>query len=143
LDVGATGITEAMKVAAVQAIAELAQAEASDIVVNAYGAEQRSFGPDYLIPTPFDPRLIERIAPAVAKAAMDSGVASRPIVDLEAYRENLSRFVYRSGPSMKPVFDAAKRQKMRLVFAEGNDERVLRAAQTIVDENLGFPVLVG
>lgn len=143
LDVGATGITEAMKVAAVRAIAELAQAEASDVVAHAYGAEQRSFGPEYLIPTPFDPRLIERIAPAVAKAAMDSGVASRPLVDLEAYRASLARFVYRSGPSMKPVLDAARRQKMRLIFAEGDDERVLRAVQTLVDENLGFPVLVG
>ena len=143
LDVGATGITEEMKVAAVKAIAELAQAEASDIVASAYGAEPRSFGPDYLIPTPFDPRLIERIAPAVAKAAMDSGVAARPLVDLEAYRSNLSRFVYRSGPSMKPVLDAAKREKKRLIFAEGDDERVLRAAQTVVDEDMGYPVFVG
>ncbi|MCV0370077.1 MULTISPECIES: NADP-dependent malic enzyme [Filomicrobium] len=143
LDVGATGITEEMKVAAVKAIAELAQAETSDIVASAYGAEPQSFGPEYLIPTPFDPRLIERIAPAVAKAAMDSGVAARPLVDLEAYRFSLSRFVYRSGPSMKPVLDAAKREKKRLIFAEGDDERVLRAAQTVVDEDMGYPVFVG
>jgi len=143
LDVGATKITEEMKVAAVKAIAELAQQETSDVVASAYGAEQRSFGPDYLIPTPFDPRLVERIAPAVAGAAMDSGVAARPIVDLDAYRSSLSRFVYRSGPSMKPVLDAAKLDTKRLVFAEGGDERVLRAAQTIIDESMGFPVLVG
>ena len=143
LDVGATGITEAMKVAAVEAIASLARAETSDVVASAYGAEEKSFGPDYLIPTPFDPRLIERIAPAVAKAAMDSGVATRPIDDLEAYRQRLARFVYRSGPAMKPVLDAAKRQSKRVVFAEGEDERVLRAAQIMVDEKLGFPVLVG
>ncbi|MCB1504292.1 MAG: NADP-dependent malic enzyme [Hyphomicrobiaceae bacterium] len=143
LDVGATGITEEMKVAAVNAIAELARAEASDVVASAYGAEQQSFGPDYLIPTPFDPRLIERIAPAVAKAAMESGVATRPIADLEAYRDRLARFVYRSGPAMKPVLDAAKRNMKRIVFAEGEDERVLRAAQTLIDEKLCFPVLVG
>mgnify|MGYP001443395792 CR=1 FL=1 len=143
LDVGATGITEAMKVAAVDAIAELARAEASDVVASAYGSEQQSFGPEYLIPTPFDPRLIERIAPAVAKAAMESGVATRPMSDLEAYRQRLARYVYRSGPAMKPVLDAAKRQLKRVVFAEGEDERVLRAAQTLVDEKLGFPVLVG
>jgi malate dehydrogenase (oxaloacetate-decarboxylating)(NADP+) len=143
LDVGATGITEAMKVAAVEAIASLARAETSDVVASAYGAEEKSFGPDYLIPTPFDPRLIERIAPAVARAAMESGVATRPIDDLEAYRQRLARFVYRSGPAMKPVLDAAKRHSKRVVFAEGEDERVLRAAQIMVDEKLGFPVLVG
>lgn len=143
LDVGATGITEAMKVAAVDAIAELARAEASDVVASAYGAEQKTFGPEYLIPTPFDPRLIERIAPAVAKAAMESGVATRPIADIEAYRDRLARFVYRSGPAMKPVLDAAKRNLKRIVLAEGEDERVLRAAQTLVDEKLAFPVLVG
>ncbi|MCB1519645.1 MAG: NADP-dependent malic enzyme, partial [Hyphomicrobiaceae bacterium] len=143
LDVGATGITEEMKVAAVDAIAGLARAEASDVVASAYGAEQKSFGPEYLIPTPFDPRLIERIAPAVARAAMESGVATRPIEDLEAYRQRLARFVYRSGPAMKPVLDAAKRQMKRVVFAEGEDERVLRAAQILVDEKLAFPVLVG
>ncbi|MGE0855741.1 MAG: NADP-dependent malic enzyme, partial [Hyphomicrobiaceae bacterium] len=143
LDVGATGITEAMKVAAVDAIAELARAEVSDVVASAYGAEQKSFGPDYLIPTPFDPRLIERIAPAVAEAAMKSGVATRPIDDIEAYRQRLARFVYRSGPAMKPVLDAAKRSLKRIVFAEGEDERVLRAAQVLVDERIGHPVLVG
>ncbi len=143
LDVGATGITEHMKVAAVDAIAELARAEASDVVASAYGSEHKSFGPDYLIPTPFDPRLIERIAPAVAKAAMDSGVATRPIEDIDAYRQRLARFVYRSGPAMKPVLDAAKRSLKRIIFAEGEDERVLRAAQTLVDEGLVYPVLVG
>ncbi len=143
LDVGATGITEEMKVAAVNAIAELARAETSDVVASAYGAEQKTFGPDYLIPTPFDPRLIERIAPAVAKAAMDSGVATRPIDNIEAYRDRLARFVYRSGPVMKPVLDAAKRNLKRIVLAEGEDERVLRAAQTLVDEKIAFPVLVG
>ncbi len=143
LDVGATGITEAMKVAAVEAIAGLARAEASDVVASAYGAEQESFGPDYLIPTPFDPRLIERIAPAVAKAAMESGVATRPIEDLEAYRQKLARFVYRSGPVMKAVLDRAKKSTKRVVFAEGEDERTLRAAQTLVDEKLLFPVLIG
>ena len=143
LDAGATGITEEMKVAAVRAIAELAQVETSDIVANAYGAEQKSFGPEYLIPKPFDPRLIERIAPAVAEAAQRSGVATRPIGDGNSYRQSLTRFVYRSGPSMKPVLDAAKRQPKRIVFAEGEDERVLRAAQTLVDEKLAFPVLIG
>ena len=143
LDVGATGITEEMKVAAVNAIAELARAETSDVVASAYGAEQKTFGADYLIPTPFDPRLIERIAPAVAKAAMESGVATRPISDIEAYRDRLARFVYRSGPAMKPVLDAAKRNLKRVVLAEGEDERVLRAAQTLVDEKIAFPVLVG
>ena len=143
LDVGATGITEAMKVAAVKAIAELAQAETSDVVAHAYGAEQQSFGAEYLIPKPFDPRLIERIAPAVAAAATASGVATRPIADLDAYRDSLSRFVYHSGPSMKPVLDAAKRLPKRVIFAEGEDERVLRAAQTLVDERLAVPVLVG
>lgn len=143
LDVGATGITEAMKVAAVDAIAKLAQAEASDVVAKAYGAEQKSFGPDYLIPTPFDPRLIERIAPAVAKAAMESGVATRPIEDIEAYRESLSRFVYKSGPAMKAVFDTARRDPRRVIFAEGEDERTLRAVQIIVDDGIAYPVLVG
>jgi len=143
LDVGATGITEDMKVAAVRAIAELARAETSDVVANAYGAEQQSFGPEYLIPKPFDPRLIERIAPAVAEAAMASGVATLPIKDLRAYRESVGRFVYHSGPSMKPVLDAAKRQKKRVIFAEGEDERVLRGAQLVVDEQLALPILVG
>jgi len=143
LDAGATGITEAMKRAAVNAIAELARAESSEIVANAYGSENLSFGPEYLIPKPFDPRLIERIAPAVAKAAADSGVATRPIADLEAYRQKLARFVYHSGPSMKPIIDAAKRQSKRVMFAEGEDERVLRAAQIVVDEGIARPMLVG
>ena len=143
LDVGATGITEAMKVAAVNAIADLAQAEASDVVAKAYGSEQKSFGPEYLIPTPFDPRLIERIAPAVAKAAMESGVATRPIEDIEAYRESLSRFVYKSGPVMKAVFDTARRDPKRVIFSEGEDERTLRAAQMIVDDGIAYPILVG
>ena len=143
LDVGATGITELMKCAAVDAIAELARAESSEVVANAYGAEDLTFGPDYIIPKPFDPRLIELIAPAVAKAAMESGVATRPIADLDAYRESLGRFVYHSGPSMKPIVDAAKREKKRVIFAEGEDERVLRAAQIAVDEGIAFPVLIG
>ena len=143
LDVGASGITEEMKRAAVAAIAELAQATTSDVVANAYGAEKLSFGPEYLIPKPFDPRLIERIAPAVAKAAMESGVATRPIADLEAYRLSLARYVYRSGPSMKPVVDAAKREKKRVIFAEGEDDRVLRAAQEAIDEGIALPILIG
>ncbi|MEQ1671588.1 MAG: phosphate acyltransferase, partial [Hyphomicrobium sp.] len=143
LDAGATGITEEMKLAAVRAIATLAKAEASDVVANAYGAEQNVFGPDYLIPKPFDPRLIEHIAPAVAEAAARSGVATRPIADIEAYRQSLMRFAYHSGPSMRPVIEAARRQTKRVIYAEGEDERVLRAAQTIVDEHIAFPVLVG
>ena len=143
LDVGASGITEAMKVAAVKAIAELAQAETSDVVAKAYGQQPSSFGPDYLIPTPFDPRLIERIAPAVAQAAMDSGVATRPIADMDAYRQSLGRYVYKSGPIMKPVFDTAKREPKRVIFAEGEDTRTLRVAQLAVDEGFAFPVLVG
>jgi len=143
LDVGASRITEEMKIAAVRAIADLAQAETSDVVANAYGAEQQSFGPEYLIPKPFDPRLMERVAPAVAAAAMASGVATLPIADLKVYRETVARNVYHSGPSMKPVLDAAKKLKKRVIFAEGEDERALRAAQIIVDEQLAFPVLVG
>jgi malate dehydrogenase (oxaloacetate-decarboxylating)(NADP+) len=143
LDVGATTINEAMKVAAVNAIAELAQAEASDIVANAYGGQTLNFGRHYLIPRPFDPRLIERIAPAVAKAAMDSGVATRPLQSLEAYRERMARFVYHSGNSMKPVFEAARLAPKRVIYAEGEEERVLRAVQVVVDEGLARPVLVG
>jgi len=143
LDVGASRITEEMKIAAVRAIADLARAETSDVVANAYGTEQQSFGPDYLIPKPFDPRLMERVAPAVAAAAMASGVATLPLPDLNAYRDSVARNVYHSGPSMKPVLDAAKRQKKRVIFAEGEDERTLRAAQIIADENLALPVLVG
>jgi malate dehydrogenase (oxaloacetate-decarboxylating)(NADP+) len=143
LDVGATTINESMKIAAVKAIAELAQAEASDIVANAYGGQSLAFGRDYLIPRPFDPRLIERIAPAVAKAAMDSGVATRPLPSMEAYREQMARFAYHSGNSMKPVFEAAKASPKRVIYAEGEEERVLRAVQVIVDEGLARPVLVG
>jgi len=143
LDVGATVINEAMKIACVEAIAALAHAEASDIVAAAYGGQSLSFGPEYLIPRPFDPRLIVQIAPAVAKAAMDSGVATRPIEDLEAYRDRLSQFVFRSGLLMKPIFDAARTDPRRLVFAEGEDERVLRAAQQLIDDGLAKPVLVG
>ena len=143
LDVGATAINEEMKSAAVRAIAELAHAELSDLVATAYGDQRLQFGPDYLIPTPFDPRLIERIAPAVAKAAMDSGVATRPLADLEEYRQRMARFMYQSGASMEPVFAAAKNARKRVALAEGEDDRVLRAAQVIVDEALAMPVLVG
>jgi malate dehydrogenase (oxaloacetate-decarboxylating)(NADP+) len=143
LDVGATTINEDMKSAAVRAIAELAHAEVSDVVASAYGEKRLAFGPDYLIPTPFDPRLIERIAPAVAKAAMDSGVATRPIPDLEAYRVRMARFMYQSGASMEPIFAAAKAARKRVAFAEGEDDRVLRTAQLVVDESLAVPVLIG
>jgi malate dehydrogenase (oxaloacetate-decarboxylating)(NADP+) len=143
LDVGATTITHEMELAAVRAIAELAQAETSEQVAQAYGIEAISFGPEYLIPRPFDPRLIARVAPAVAQAAMASGVASRPIADLAAYRESLAQFVYHSGLIMKPLFAAAKAAPKRVVYAEGEDERVLRAVQIVVDEGLAQPVLVG
>ncbi len=143
LDVGATAINETMKKAAVGAIADLAHAEVSDIVASAYSTQPTGFGRDYLIPKPFDPRLIEKIAPAVAQAAMDSGVAARPIADMEAYRQKMARFVYHSGASMKPVFDAAKAAPQRVAYAEGEEERVLRAAQVVVDEGLAFPVLIG
>jgi malate dehydrogenase (oxaloacetate-decarboxylating)(NADP+) len=143
LDVGATAINEEMKIAAVHAIAELAHAEVSDIVMSVYAAQPLSFGADYLIPKPFDPRLIEKIAPAVAKAAMDSGVAARPIADMEGYRQQLAQFVYHSGSSMKPVFDVAKSAPKRVLYAEGEEERVLRAVQVVVDEKLAFPVLIG
>ena len=142
LDVGATAINEAMKLACVQAIAELAMAEQSDIVAHAYKLEDLSFGPDYLIPKPFDPRLIVMIAPAVAKAAMESGVATRPIADFAAYRERLTQFVYHSGLLMKPIFQAAKLAPKRIVYAEGEEERVLRAVQVVVDEKLAYPILV-
>ncbi|HWQ37766.1 MAG TPA: NADP-dependent malic enzyme [Burkholderiales bacterium] len=142
LDVGATTINEPMKLAAVRALAELAQAEQSDIVAMAYGGEELQFGPDYLIPKPFDPRLIMRIAPAVARAAMESGVATRPIQDLAAYRDRLAQFVYHSGLIMKPVFAAAKKNPKRVVFCEGEEERVLRAVQVVVDESLARPILV-
>jgi malate dehydrogenase (oxaloacetate-decarboxylating)(NADP+) len=143
LDVGATMINDAMKLATVHAIADLTHAEIPDEVASAYGAEGMRFGPEYLLPKPFDPRLIERIAPAVAKAAMDSGVATRPIADLEAYRDELRRFVYQSGSAMEPVFHLAKKSVKRVIYAEGEEERVLRAAQVVVDEALARPVLVG
>jgi malate dehydrogenase (oxaloacetate-decarboxylating)(NADP+) len=143
LDVGATTINTEMELAAVRAIAELAQAETSEQVALAYGIESISFGPEYIIPRPFDPRLIGRVAPAVAKAAMDSGVATRPRPDLEAYRESLSQFVYHSGLIMKPLFIAAKAAPRRIVYAEGEDERVLRAVQIVVDEGLARPILIG
>ncbi|MFO0122141.1 MAG: NADP-dependent malic enzyme [Inhella sp.] len=144
LDSGATTITDEMEVAAVHAIAELAQAEQSEVVAAAYAGATLSFGPEYLIPKPFDPRLMMRIAPAVARAAMDSGVAQRPIADFDAYREKLQSFVYASGTTMKPIFSIAKRAKAkRVVYAEGEDERVLRAVQVVVDEGLAHPILVG
>jgi len=143
LDVGATSINTEMELAAVHAIAELAQAETSEQVALAYGIESISFGPEYIIPRPFDPRLIARVAPAVAKAAMDSGVATRPIADLEAYCGSLAQFVYQSGLIMKPLFSAAKAAPRRIVYAEGEDERVLRAAQIVVDEGLARPILIG
>ncbi len=143
LDVGATKITEEMKLACVKAIAELTQAEQSDVVAMAYEGLELSFGPEYIIPKPFDPRLITRIAPAVAKAAMDSGVATRPITDFDAYRQQLTNFVYHSGFVMKPVFAAAKAAPRRVIYAEGEDERVLRAVQVVVDERLANPILIG
>lgn len=147
LDVGATTITRGMEKAAVMAIAKLAREEQSDVVMAAYGSGA-SFGPEYIIPKPFDPRLITRIAPAVAKAAMEDGVATRPIADLEAYVEQLEQFVYHSGAFMKPVFAQAKSfvhegGKARIVYTEGEDERVLRAVQVVVDEKLAKPILVG
>ena len=144
LDAGASTITVEMEIAAVHAIAELAQAEQSDVGAAAYAGEQLAFGPEYLIPKPFDPRLMMKIAPAVAKAAADSGVALRPIADLDAYREQLQSFVYASGTTMKPIFTAAKNAlKKRVAYAEGEDERVLRAAQIVVDERLAIPTLIG
>jgi malate dehydrogenase (oxaloacetate-decarboxylating)(NADP+) len=143
LDVGATTINEAMKLAAVQAIAELAQAEQSDIVAMAYGESSVSFGKDYLIPRPFDPRLISKVAPAVAKAAMESGVATSPITDWDAYHQRLDQFVYHSGLIMKPVFAKAKQNPKRIVYAEGEEERVLRAVQVVVDDGLAKPILIG
>ncbi len=144
LDAGASTITLEMEIAAVHAIAELAQAEQSEVVAAAYAGEQLAFGPEYLIPKPFDPRLMMKIAPAVAKAAFDSGVALRPITDMDAYRERLQSFVYASGTTMKPIFNAAKKAlKKRVAFAEGEDERVLRAAQIVVDEGLALPTLIG
>lgn len=146
LDCGATTITREMEIATVRAIAELAQAEPSDIVATTYGITNLSFGPDYIIPMPFDPRLMMKIAPAVAKAAEESGVAARPIKDIQAYVDRLQQFVYRSGTFMKPIFAVAKKApaaKKRIVFAEGEEERVLRAVQVVVDETLAKPILVG
>ncbi|MFM0303459.1 NADP-dependent malic enzyme [Paraburkholderia sediminicola] len=146
LDTGATTVTREMEIAAVNAIAELARQEQSDIVATAYGIQDLSFGPEYLIPKPFDPRLIVKVAPAVAKAAMDSGVAERPIEDMEAYEQHLQQFVYHSGTTMKPIFQLARGvepEKKRIVFAEGEEERVLRAMQIIVDEKLAKPILIG
>ncbi len=144
LDSGATTITDEMEIAAVYAIAELAQAEQSDVVAAAYVGENLSFGPEYLIPKPFDPRLMIKIAPAVAKAAFESGVALRPVKDFVAYGEKLQSFVYASGHTMKPIFSVAKRAKnKRIVYAEGENEGVMRAAQIVVDENIARPTLIG
>ncbi|MFN2110950.1 MAG: phosphate acyltransferase, partial [Anaerolineae bacterium] len=143
LDVGATTINEAMKLACVRALADLALAEPSELVAKAYGGQALRFGPEYLIPKPFDPRLISQIAPAVAQAAMQSGVATRPIADLEAYRQRLTEFVFRSGLVMKPIFEQAKRCSKRLVYAEGEERRVLQAVQQVIDEGIARPVLIG
>jgi malate dehydrogenase (oxaloacetate-decarboxylating)(NADP+) len=142
LDVGATGINEAMKLACVRAIAQLARMEASDLA-GAYGGEVPSFGADYLIPRPFDPRLLVMLATAVAQAAMDSGVATRPIEDMDAYREKLGQFIYRTSLLMKPVYERARADLKRVVYAEGEEETVLRAVQTVIDEKLAFPILIG
>ena len=144
LDAGASTITVEMEIAAVHAIAELAQAEQSEVVAMAYVGEKLAFGPEYLIPKPFDPRLMMKIAPAVAQAAADSGVALRPIADMEAYRERLQNFVYASGTTMKPIFTAAKKAvKKRVAYAEGEEERILRATQIVVDEGIALPTLIG
>jgi malate dehydrogenase (oxaloacetate-decarboxylating)(NADP+) len=143
LDVCAREINEPMKMAAVKAIAALAREEPSDVVARAYGGETATFGPDYLIPTPFDQRLILRIAPAVARAAMETGVAARPIADFDAYMDRLNSFVLRSGLIMKPVVAAAKSERKRVIYAEGEDERVLRAAQIVIEEGLATPILIG
>jgi len=143
LDVGATVINEAMKVAAVKAIADLAMAEQSDVVATAYGDQSLRFGAEFIIPKPFDPRLILSIAPAVAQAAMDSGVATRPIADMDAYRQQLTQYVYRSGLVMRPVFIRAKEDPKRVAYAEGEEERVLRAVQTVLDDGLAKPILIG
>jgi malate dehydrogenase (oxaloacetate-decarboxylating)(NADP+) len=140
--VGATGINEAMKTACVRAIAELARMEAGDLA-GAYGGDVPTFGPEYLIPRPFDPRLLVMLAPAVAQAAMDSGVATRPIHDMDAYKEKLGQFIYRTGLLMKPVYERARADRKRVVYAEGEEETVLRAVQTVIDERLAFPILIG
>jgi malate dehydrogenase (oxaloacetate-decarboxylating)(NADP+) len=143
LDVGATTINLEMKVACVKAIANLTQAEGSDVAISAYGGELHSFGPNYIIPKPFDPRLIMEIAPVVAQAAMDTGVATRPIADMDAYRQKMSEYVYRSAMVMKPIFQQAKKNPKRVVFVEGEDVRVLRATQMLVDEGIAKPILIG
>lgn len=143
LDVGATTINEEMKLACVHAIADLALAEQSDVVASAYGEQDLSFGPEYIIPKPFDPRLIVKIAPAVAKAAMDSGVATRPIADFSAYIEKLSEFVYKTNLFMKPIFSQAKKEMKRVVLAEGEEERVLHATQELISQGLAYPILIG
>ncbi|MCP4327350.1 MAG: NADP-dependent malic enzyme [Alphaproteobacteria bacterium] len=143
LDVGATTINEEMKLACVRALADLALAEPSDVAARAYGGQSLMFGPDYLIPRPFDPRLIVNIAPAVAKAAMETGVATRPIEDFDAYEERLNQFVFRSGLVMKPVFELAKTDPKRIAFAEGEEDRVLHAVQVLIDEGLAKPILIG
>ena len=142
LDVGATGINEAMKTACVRAIAQIARMEAGDLA-GAYGGDVPTFGPEYLIPRPFDPRLLVMLAPAVAQAAMDSGVATRPIHDMDAYKEKLGQFIYRTGLLMKPVYERARADRKRVVYAEGEEETVLRAVQTVIDERLAFPILIG
>ena len=143
LDVGATAINDEMKMAAVEAIAALTHEATSEVAAKAYEGALHTFGPDYLIPSPFDPRLILRIAPAVARAAMDTGVAARPIEDFDAYEEQLTRFIFRSGTIMKPVFEAAKSDPKRVIYAEGEDERVLRAAQVSLEEGTAIPILIG
>ena len=143
LDVGATAINEEMKLAAVHAIAELAHAEQSEVVASAYGDQDLSFGPEYIIPKPFDPRLIVKIAPAVAKAAMESGVATRPIADFDAYIEKLSEFVYKTNLFMKPIFSQARKEPKRVVLAEGEETRVLHATQELVSLGLAKPILIG
>ena len=144
LDCGARAINEEMKMAAVRAIAALAREEPSDIAARAYSGETPMFGPDFLIPSPFDPRLILRIAPAVAKAACESGVAARPIEDWPAYIDRLTRFVFRSGLVMKPIFSSAKTAAAkRVIYADGEDERVLRAAQVVLEEGIAHPILIG
>jgi malate dehydrogenase (oxaloacetate-decarboxylating)(NADP+) len=142
LDVGATEINEAMKLACVRAIAQLARMEASDLG-SAYGGDVPCFGPDYIIPRPFDPRLLTVLAPAVAQAAMDSGIALRPMLDFTAYREKLAQFIYRTGLLMKPIYDRARSDRKRVVYAEGEEETVLRAVQTVIDEGLARPILIG
>ena len=143
LDAGATRITEEMKLAAVKAIAELAQSEQSDEVAQAYQGQELSFGPEYIIPKPFDPRLIVKIAPAVAKAAAESGVALRPIQDMHAYEQKLLEYVYHSGQLMRPLFHQARQDPKRIIYTDGEEERVLRAVQTLIDEKIAMPILIG